>query len=168
MREGFVKRRDIGVALALLLGVAALASAQTRVGGYVNLGIGIRQPSPSSVTRTAVNSDGTNREEARTMTELDSSGVVDFGGGIVLANRFTLRVDGDRGTPPAVLMQGNRPEPNYLASAGALPAEAEQTNRLTVEIFRGWTHLELSGHHRPAVVDRSPDQKSPLGFLRLG
>ena len=162
MREGFVKWRRVGAAMALLFGAAPIASAQSRIGGYVNLGAGIRQPSPSTFTRTAVNAEGSDREEAKTVTELESSAVFDFGGGIVLADRFTLGASYERSSskqPTEVQLSLSHPEfhPTLVATKATNDLKRTDTAAAFAVRVSGDFHAVVHAHRiRRTVVHGDP------------
>src|SRR5262245_51474556 len=75
-----------------------LASAQTpsAVSGFATGNIGMTRPISDTLTSVASSSAGRDRAEVRLTGEMTSSPLVDFGGGIILHNRWMLGASFDR------------------------------------------------------------------------
>lgn len=84
------------VCLALLIAPTASAQTPSAVSGFVTGNFGMAQPVGDTLTSTAVAIDGNDRNEVRLTSTLKSSPLVDFGGGIVLRNRWMFGASFDR------------------------------------------------------------------------
>ncbi len=114
----------------LALVIAPLASAQTQsaVSGFVTGNIGMARPAADTLTSIASSSDGGDRAEARLTGAMTSSPAVDFGGGVIIRNRWVLGASFDRtaeSSPSDVVVTLQHPDfhPTLTATKATEPLE---------------------------------------------
>jgi hypothetical protein len=112
--------------LALVFASAASAQTPPAVSGFVTGNIGLALPAADSLTTVASISNGANLEELRVTTNMSASPLIDFGGGVLIRNRWMFGASLDRTSqtsPADITMTMQHPDfhPTLTATMASEP-----------------------------------------------
>jgi len=116
------------VCLALVIGSAASAQTPRAVGGFVSGNIGVILPASDALTNTAGAADGVDSIAIGLTQPMSASPAVDFGGGVIVRNRWVFGASFDRTaetSPAEVVLTLRHPEyhPTLTGTAATEPLE---------------------------------------------